>query len=77
MRRKNRKIRAVQDIATSGLSLGAMATAGTALGGTNLVGGLTQGYGSMMPAVGSIYGAGMAIDAARMLQPRARKRKRR
>jgi len=70
-----KKLKSIQGIAVSGLSLGAMATAGSALGGTNLVGGLTQGYGSMMPALGSMYGAGMVIDSARMLQPKHKRRR--
>lgn len=69
-----KKIRAMNKIAMSGLGLGAMATTGTAMG-SPMVGNLTNGYGSMMGATGSILGAGMTIDAAKMLQGKKRRKK--
>ena len=70
-----KKIKAMNRIALSGIGLSAMASANTALGGTNLVGGFTQGYGKMMPAVGSMMGVGMTMDAVNMMRPRRRKRR--
>jgi len=64
----------IRKIAVGGLGLSALASANQSIGGTNLIGGLAQGYGSMLPATGSLYGASMVIGAARMLQPRRKKR---
>lgn len=67
----------MQGLAVGGLTLGALGSAGTAMGGTNLVGNFTQGLGTMMPATGSIMGAGLVIDSTKALHPHwKRKRKR-
>lgn len=67
-----KKLKAMNKIAISGLGLSALSSANTALGGTNLVGNLTQGYGAMLPAMGSMLGAGMVIDTAKLLKRKRR-----
>ena len=69
-----KKLKQLNKIAISGLGLSAMSTANASLGGTNLVGQFAQGYGQMLPAVGSLYGTSMIIDAAKMLQQKKRRR---
>lgn len=70
-----KRIKAMQGLAIGGLTLGALSSAGASMGGTNLVGSFTQGVGTMMPAVGSMHGVGLSIDAAKGLMPRKKRRR--
>ena len=69
-----RKIKAIGHIAVGGLALGAMSSANASMGGTNLVGSLSSGVGAMLPATGSLLGAGLAIDSAMMMIPKKKRR---
>jgi len=63
-----RKIKAMNQLALGGLALGALSSAGTSMG-SNLVGNFSQGFGTMMSPIGTIYGTGMVIDSAKALHP--------
>lgn len=69
-----KKVKSMTTIALGGLTLGALSSAGTAMG-SPLVGQFTQGVGSMMPATGTMMGVGMTLDATRMLQRKTKGRK--
>lgn len=61
-------LKATKDIAIGGLQLSAISAAGAGIGGTNLAGSLVGGFGSVLPATGSLLGAGLVVKQAKSLR---------